>query len=86
MGEPCGEGSSLAEVARKANHPHQRVAGLHLRESLKRRVSASVVDEDHFVRHADLGEHPRQLVVQRHDVLLFVAKRNDDGDFGIDQC
>jgi hypothetical protein len=24
--------------------------------------------------------------VQRPDVLLFVAKRDDDGDFWIDQC
>jgi len=54
--------------------------------SLKRPVDASVIDEDHFVRHADLGEHARQLVVQRLDVLLFVTKRDDDGDFGIDQC
>ena len=49
-----------------------------------RLVRLGVVNEDQLVRDSDLIQDVGQLVVQRHDVLLLVAKRNDDGDLRIE--
>jgi hypothetical protein len=69
----------LPEVVCEADHLHVRVLRLHGGELLERRIRAPVINQDHLVRDAELIEYAGELIVQRHDVVLFVPQRNDDG-------
>ena len=77
MREPGRKRRGLPEVAVEIDDADMRVRRGQQLEARERAVAAAVVDEEDFVRPAEVARDPGELGMERRDVLLFIVDRDD---------
>ena len=71
----AGDGDLVAEIARKGQRPHMRVAGGQLVDQLVRAILRAIIDVDDLVVHIQCLHDFCHFVMEIDDVAFFIIYR-----------
>ena len=71
----AGDGDLVAEIARKGQCPHMRVAGCQLVDQLVGAILRAIIDVDDLVVHIQRLHDFRHFVMEIDDIAIFVIYR-----------